>query len=50
MMAEDRDNTDPKSASRLKRIKARNWAMLVLLGSLVVLFYVITVVKMGGAN
>lgn len=33
-----------------KKRRARNIAMLVVLGALVVLFYVITIVKMGGGR
>ncbi len=34
----------------LKRRRARNWALLALLAGLVVLFYVITIVRMGGGG
>jgi hypothetical protein len=35
---------------RERRIKRRNWALLGVLLSLVVLFYVISIVRMGGAS
>jgi hypothetical protein len=35
---------------RVRRLRQRNLAMLAVLGGLAVLFYVITIVKMGGGN
>jgi len=35
---------------RQRRLRQRNLAMLAVLGGLAVLFYVITIVKMGGGN
>jgi hypothetical protein len=35
---------------RERRLRQRNLAMLAVLGGLAVLFYVITIVKMGGGN
>ena len=43
----DRDSaTDP----RQRRLRSRNLVMLAVLGALALLFYVITIVKMGGAG
>jgi len=43
MTTEDRQTSDPR-----RRRRSRNLAMLVVLGSLVALFYGITIVRMGG--
>ena len=33
-----------------RRVRARNWAIFAVLAALVVLFYVMTIVRMGGAG
>ena len=49
-MAEARERREQELTPRQRRQRSRNWAMLAVLGGLAVLFYVITIVKMGGAN
>ncbi len=47
MAGRDRDRaTDP----RQRQLRARNWAVLAVLAGLAVLFYVVTIVKMGGTG
>jgi type VI protein secretion system component VasF len=38
---------DPKAAAR-KRLRNRNWALLAVLVALIVVFYLITLVRLGG--
>ena len=49
-MAEGRQRRAQDLTPRQRRQRSRNWAVLAVLGGLAVLFYVITIVKMGGAN
>jgi hypothetical protein len=39
---------DPEESERRRRRRTRNWAMLIVLLGLAVLFYAITLVKMRG--
>jgi hypothetical protein len=41
---------DDSELERRKRLRGRNYAVLAALIALAVLFYVITVVRMGGAH
>ena len=41
-------NRDGTEGTRQRQLRKRNLAMLAVLGSLALLFYVITIVKMGG--
>ncbi len=41
---------DPALDPRRRQLRNRNMAVLAVLGALAVLFYVITIVKMGGAG
>ena len=43
-------NKDQESSQRERRKRSRNLAMLAVLGGLAALFYIITIVKMGGTN
>ena len=47
-MAARDHNRDRDVDPRQRRLRLRNLAMLAVLGGLAVLFYVITIVKMGG--
>ena len=49
-MAEPGKRNDGDRGGRERRLRQRNLAMLAILGGLAVLFYVITIVKMGGGN
>ena len=49
MAGRDRDR-DGAEGARQRHLRKRNLAMLVVLGSLALLFYVITIVKMGGSG
>lgn len=51
-MADPRQNgkLELDSATRQSRVRSRNLAMSAVLGGLVLLFYVITIVKMGGGG
>jgi hypothetical protein len=40
----------PKPGLAERRVRARNWAIGAVLMALVVLFYVMTIVRMGGAK
>ena len=50
MMAEDRPGSGWELSPRKRQQRTRNLALLAVLGGLVVLFYVITIVKMSGAG
>lgn len=51
MMTAGRRNQDlDPETSRQRRVRNRNLAMLVVLGGLAFLFYVITIVKIGGGG
>jgi hypothetical protein len=43
-------NRDRDLDPRQRQLRSRNLVMLAVLGGLVVLFYVITIVKMGGGG
>jgi hypothetical protein len=43
-------NFDPAASPRHRQQRVKNWAMLALLLSLVVLFFVLSIVRMGGAG
>ncbi|MCZ6848891.1 MAG: hypothetical protein O7F75_08600 [Alphaproteobacteria bacterium] len=49
MAGRDRDR-DPALDPRRRQLRSRNLAVLAVLGALALLFYVITIVKMGGAG
>jgi len=49
MVAQDRDR-DRDLEPRQRQLRSRNLVMLAVLGGLAVLFYVITIVKMGGGG
>ena len=49
-MAEQRLRaSDPRDGGAQRRLRARNWAVFAVLAALVVLFYLMTIVRMGGA-
>lgn len=50
MTAGRRDQDVDPAPPRQRRLRNRNLAMLVVLGGLAFLFYVITIVKMGGGG
>jgi hypothetical protein len=51
MAAQDRDSDrDGDLDSRQRQLRRRNLVMLAVLAGLAVLFYVITIVKMGGGG
>ena len=41
---------DPRESEGRRRLRARNWAVFAVLAGLVLLFYVMTIVRMGGAT
>lgn len=43
-------NDESSELERRRRLRGRNYAVLAALIALVVLFYIITVVRMGGAH
>lgn len=47
-MSEKPDNRNSKESAFVRSRRARNWAMLIGLFALVVLFYVLTMVKIAG--
>ncbi len=47
MAGRDRDRAE---GARQRQLRSRNLAVLAVLAALAVLFYVITIVKMGGAG
>lgn len=50
MAMADRKKFDPAGSPRHRQQRIKNWAMLALLLSLVVLFFVLSIVRMGGAG
>lgn len=40
---------DPRESAGQRRLRARNWAVFAVLATLVLLFYLMTIVRMGGA-
>ncbi len=40
---------DPREGGAQRRLRARNWAVFAVLAALVLLFYLMTIVRMGGA-
>lgn len=49
-MAEQRLRpSDSRESEGQRRLRARNWAVFAVLATLVLLFYLMTIVRMGGA-
>lgn len=46
----DRKRFDPANTPRHRQQRAKNWAVLALLLAMVVLFFVLSIVRMGGAD
>jgi len=43
--------TQPKTATEMQQMrKSRNWVLLAIIAGMVALFYVLTLVKIGGAT
>lgn len=49
-MADERKRFDPSASPRHKKQRVKNWAMLIILLGLVALFFVLSIVRMGGAS
>ncbi len=49
-MAGSEKRREKATDQRQRQLRNRNLAMLAVLGGLVALFYVVTIVKMGGGN
>ena len=50
MAMADRKRFNPAGSPRHRQQRVKNWAMLVLLLGLVALFFVLSIVRMGGAG